>query len=175
MDKNERILHKILLSREQRAEKQKALIKTYNCSIISFVLNIPGPQKDSPLYRRIHHVGVSELISKIQEKGLEILYKQIEDKDTGSQAYICIDADSVELKKITVELEENHPLGRIFDLDVIDKNCKGITREMLGLSKRKCLLCDDESTICRRERKHTTEELILKINDLSDKFFCENE
>ena len=63
---------------------------------------------------------------------------------------------------MVVELENNHELGRIFDVDVFDKNHNQISRSMLNLAPRKCLICEKAAS-CIRTRAHTYEELIKKL------------
>lgn len=76
MDNEKDILYKILLSREKRVEKQRYLIDKYKCSLISFTLNIPGPVKDSILYRKIHQEGMRELIKRLTDEDLNICCRE---------------------------------------------------------------------------------------------------
>ncbi len=170
---NNNILQKILLSREIRAEKQRALINKYKSSLISFTLNIPGPIKDSSLYRRMHADGmiyISELLNNEAEK---IIYIETIHKDTGSEGYISVDTDPIRLKNYTIMVEKEHRLGRIFDLDIIDKNNNSIGRKDINMGPRKCLLCDQKALVCKRMQNHTTNELIGKIHDLAKEYFGE--
>ena len=41
---------------------------------------------------------------------------------TGDELLLCIDADATVLKKVMTNIEETHPLGRLFDIDIIDEN-----------------------------------------------------
>ncbi|MEY8292793.1 citrate lyase holo-[acyl-carrier protein] synthase [Carnobacteriaceae bacterium 52-44] len=81
-----------------------------------------------------------------------------------------------------VNIEENHPLGRLFDLDVLmlDQNneVQGKSRTKLGLPVRRCFLCERPAKDCGRSRrilfwsykkKYPIEsKIILKINHLID-------
>jgi len=167
------ILFKILLSREKRAEKQKYLINKYKCSLISFTLNIPGATKDSELYRKIHKEGIKEILRVLNNEHLPILYKEEIYEITGAECYICINVDVLKLKELMVTIEENHELGRIFDIDVFDSNFKIIKRKKIYLKERKCFICNDDAIVCRRNNKHTTEELLKKINVMASDFFME--
>ncbi|MBR4288051.1 MAG: citrate lyase holo-[Clostridia bacterium] len=45
-------LEEMLLCREKRAEQQKELLRRFSAPVISFTMNIPGPEKTSPLIER---------------------------------------------------------------------------------------------------------------------------
>lgn len=167
---DEKALMEILASRESRARKQEQLIKNYKTSLISFTLNIPGREKDNELYRAIHGEGLSYILQVLGERKIEVVYQEKEDKETGSEAFLLVDRKAYELKKITIEIEEDHPLGRIFDMDVFDKKGNQIGRSQVAAKPRTCLLCNKEVRLCMREKNHSYEELISKIEELGRKY-----
>lgn len=163
---DEKIFIDILESREARRDKQLKLINRYNNSLISFTLNIPGMIKDSEIYRNIHKEGIKAIIKTLDDQAINILYNEEIHKNTGSEGYIVVDMDAMDLKKVIVDIEENHPLGRIFDIDIFDFNHKQLSRKDLGSNPRRCLLCDNDATVCMRSKSHTYEELIQRIHDI---------
>ncbi|MBB6214157.1 holo-ACP synthase [Anaerosolibacter carboniphilus] len=167
---NNDALLKILESREQRAIYQSRLIKRYHSSLVSFTLNIPGSQKDSELFREIHHAGMIELLNTIKDRAA-ILYHEVKFTETGPEGYICVNADAIGLKHLTVNLEATHALGRLFDFDVFNDQCKQISRIDVGYSERTCLLCSKNVHICRREQNHSIVELLEKINSMATIYF----
>ena len=62
-----------------------------------------------------------------------------------------------------MELEDTHPLGRLFDADIILPEGRPLSRTELGAPPRRCLLCDREARFCMRNGSHTREELHAKI------------
>ena len=58
----------------------------------------------------------------------------------------------MEIKKITVEIENNLSVGRLFDMDVLDENGTHIERMEIGESPRTCLLCGNPAKECARSR-----------------------
>lgn len=156
----------LLISKENRMRRQKEWIKKHETSIISYTLNIPGNIKQSQLYDRIHYVGYQELLSVL---------KPLESKrfvfPTGSEAIMSVCMDAVELKKITIKVESDHPLGRLFDIDVLDDKGQIINRELIKLPERRCLICNQNAKICVRSRTHSTEELVKKIVNLGTFIF----
>lgn len=168
---DKKILMDILNSREERATKQRELIKRHDNSLISFTLNIPGALKDSPLYRDLHNEGMNTILDTLKDKNIFVLYKEQVHKRTGSEGFIVADVNADDLKRLTVDIEEHHALGRIFDIDVFDSNHNQISRTDLNLNPRKCLICNKEVRICMREKNHSYEELIHRIEDMGNKLF----
>lgn len=167
IDKIEEVVfYEILKSREDRALMQQKIIDRYNHPIISFTLNIPGPRKDSLEYRKIHDVGMEVIFDKLKEAQYYIEYMDKIHIDTGPEGYFSLDIDPMELKRITVDIENNHQFGRLFDIDVFDSNHGQISRTELGFGTRKCLICEGEAKVCNRSEKHTLEELIDHINNI---------
>ena len=88
----------------------------------------------------------------------------------GPEAFLNVNADAFAVKKVTVFIEENHELGRLFDFDVFTKTGEQISRTELDFPERKCLLCNNNAKVCGRSRRHSTEELLNKIYELIDEF-----
>ena len=153
----EATLQEILLAREQRAEKQKALLSQYQKSLLCFTMNIPGPEK----YNRDICLGFSVGNWLLQDalSAANCLYRQLCFENTGCVAYYVVDMPPEKLKQLAMEIEDTHLIGRLFDMDVLDPEGKKISRESLGFPRRKCLLCDQDAYICARSRAHSLEQL----------------
>ncbi|AOT69595.1 citrate lyase holo-[acyl-carrier protein] synthase [Geosporobacter ferrireducens] len=167
---NNDMLLKILESREQRAVYQNTLIQKHHSSLVSFTLNIPGPEKDSLLFRKIHHEGMSTLQRAINDQTV-IVFQESKFLETGPEGYICTNMDGIRLKHLTTHIESTHPLGRVFDFDVFDDQLVKIGRIDIGYSERTCLLCSQNAYICRREQNHSLSELLEKINTMAMDYF----
>jgi len=168
---DDKILINILNSREERSRKQINILKDFPYSLISFTLNTPGAIKDNYLYQRIHKEGLNVIIDTLNQYKDKI--KNIEElhKSTGYEGYISVDIEPLDLKTMMVSIENAHELGRLFDIDVFDKGHNQIGRSDLGLESRKCLICEKDARLCMREKNHSYEDLILKIEELSRVYF----
>lgn len=166
----EAALKQILEAREFRAELQKELMKKYKLPLISFTINIPGPAKKTSESSIIFQEGCKALMKKLQEAGSSLVYCETKEPITGFEGYFVVKMDERTLKAYMLEIEKEHPLGRLFDLDVIGTDGVPISRNDFGNSKRKCLLCDEDAHSCGRSRRHTIEELTQKINSMVDSF-----
>lgn len=156
----------ILRSREARADRQQAWLKKYKTPLVSFTLNIPGPCKQSPIMDDVHEVGLKILCSILPVHHVQKLCE-----NTGSEAMMAVPMDVRRIKSVTVDLEEHHPLGRIFDMDVIDSQGKHLSRQDMGLQPRRCLLCHEDARICTRNRTHPIPLLLERITDMAETFF----
>lgn len=154
----------LLNARERRALKQEEIRKTYEGVLVSFTLNIPGAIKVFEESVELFNVGVYLLESKLKNRGYSRLYCHTDIEDTGYVYYAIVDTDQAQaIKEICISLEENHEIGRVFDMDVISMTGLSMSRTELGYGKRKCLLCDEEGHACARNKSHTIGSLIDAI------------
>lgn len=167
---NEEDFLQILDSREERFKKQQSLNEEYKKTLISFTINAPGIQKDRDSYQNIHQVGYEDLLNVLHINNVKILYKEYLEKNTGNEAFILIDENAEKIKKLTTTIEDNHFLGRIFDIDIFDENMKQLSRTDLNLLPRKCLICQNNARVCIREKNHNYKELINTIDKLWDEY-----
>ena len=151
-------------AREYRKNMQKKMITKNKLPLISFTLNIPGPEKNSVLYQKIHKEG----LTAISKTFASLIVEQVSrDENTGCEAYFTINLPAIEIKMKTIDIEKNHLLGRIFDIDVIDVNYQSVSRSSLNCPPRRCLICREIAVLCSRSRKHSIEELLVEIKSIS--------
>lgn len=156
-------IEEVLLSRERRANIQNKLIEKYNLPIISFTMNIPGPIKTNEDIRIVFNYGKNLLIEKLKENKLEILEFYEINENTGDVLFVVVKTEEVhKVKDITLSIEENEKVGRIFDMDVIDKDFIKISRKTF----RKCFICDKQAQDCGRSRRHSIQELQNKVEEI---------
>jgi len=174
-------LEQMLEARDRRAERQKELIAEYNLPLISLTVNMPGPYKSLPVCSEIFRAGLSELFVRLKgngEKGESekpVIYQEAMELLTGPEAFVVVDADSNSLKELVIEIENLHPLGRLLDFDVIDRNGRSVSRDDLGYPRRKCLLCEQDAHACARSRAHSLDDLMAKIQSIAELYFMNKE
>lgn len=150
-------LTEILSAREIRAQKQQALLAEYQKPLLCFTMNIAGPVKLDRDISMGFSVGSWLLLDRIPAGRL--LHREEYRHHTGCEGYYMVDMPARELKALAMELEDIHPIGRLFDLDVLDTDGHKLSREEMGVPRRKCLLCDQDAHICARSRAHSVAEL----------------
>ena len=97
-------------------------------------------------------------------------------ENTGYEAFFSIKKETgiADIcKEHLTKLEETHPVGRLFDIDVLRSDVTKVSRESLGYMGRTCLLCDKPAFLCGRSRRHTAQELVERETALIRDFFVE--
>ena len=154
-------LQQLLESRDRRAARQAELLGEYpGKSLLCLTVMLPGPVKRSDVSLKIAAAAVAAVHSTF-----DLQFEELRDLDTGYEGYFIVDLDPVSAKRLAVSLEEDHPLGRLFDLDVITSDGP-LSREELGLPSRKCLICGKPVRECMRTRTHSTQELLSAIDSI---------
>lgn len=170
MKEREVTLRELLDSREARVSYQQKLLEQYGGVLVSVTLNIPGPVKDREIYRNAMKIGMKRLCEKLAEANMSryILYSEIRYPVTGPEGYLAA-GDRItaeQMKRMTMETEEETSLGRLFDMDVLtmsEGRPESVSRRSLGGRPRKCLLCGDDAKVCARSRKHEMSDLLAEI------------
>lgn len=164
-------LEEILNARENRVKIQQKMLQKAPTCLLSFTLNIPGPVKVFPYTKWAYEVG-----SSIISKGVSLLngdvLEQFETKnETGWEGFFALNLPPEEIKAYLLEQEEHHPLGRLFDFDVLRTDGSKLSRQELGFPERTCLLCGNPAFLCGRSRTHSAQELLAKEIELMENFF----
>ncbi len=159
-------LAEVLANREARVAWQRSVLARWKVPIVSLTLVLPGPHKDSPDSRFLLEAAARALDGLLAERGWPALLAEARFNPTGPEAVRAVAADPLELKRALTELEANHPLGRLWDLDVICPTRGGIPRRTLGLPPRSCLLCARPAHACARSRAHPLPSLLAAVDAL---------
>lgn len=159
--KKRMMLH--LQEKEIRAGRQKHLYEQFHLPILSFMLNIPGEQKQSDEIEKTEKICWARLKRKLCGK---IKAEEFFSSPGGNYYLAAVDMEAVLLKRLVLCLEEEQEIGRLLDFDVFDENFDSVSRTMLGYPLRKCLICQRPAKICMRERKHSTKELTAKVESI---------
>ena len=86
----------ILQAREERAERQRALLSEFGRPIVSFTMNIPGPVKDTPLIRFAFRAGLCRLRELLGEPVCEqTLFRR-----TGCEALLVYERPAAAVKNL---------------------------------------------------------------------------
>ena len=166
-------LLEMLDARERRAQRQQQLQAQYRTTLVCFTMNIAGPVKISPLIRRGFARGRELLERQFLRCRLQPLHVEIVREKTGCEAFYLVDADPLEVKKLTTLVEDASPLGRLFDMDVLCPDGRKVDREELHLEGRRCLICGGPAKACSSRRIHTVAELQEKTTRILEDTFNE--
>ena len=155
----------ILNAREARVRQQQSLLTKHQAPLLCFTMNIAGPVKTSPLIQRGFYAGLGLLDSKLPLEN--ILFREVQMLPTGCEAVFAIDLPAKKIKDLCTAIEENHPLGRLFDMDVIGTDGIKLERE----AQRGCIVCGAPGRFCAASRAHSVQQLQAVTTELLTRYF----
>lgn len=167
MNSNQVTIEDMMVCRERRAAIQQDYLDTCHKTVISFCMNIPGPVKTNADIRRAFDAGFSEISAVLSAHRLSILRQCCFHDKTGNELIMCVDGDAALIKILMCKIEENHPLGRLYDIDVLDSNGIKLSRPAF----RQCIICGCQAQECARSRKHGVDEMLYKIMNMIHDYF----
>ena len=161
-------LQQLLASRDERHAMQMQLIADHpHETLVCLTVVVPGSDKRNQQSLTVAHAAIEALQQEFQPLPGHLLQR---DLPTGFEAYMLTSCNSTETKRRTCQIEDTHPLGRLFDIDVMASDGTPIARQSIGCEPRKCLLCDNEARYCMRNHTHSQEELWQKIDQMVEDF-----
>ncbi len=161
-------LDKLLASRDRRVEMQQKLREKHpNLTLVCLTVIMPGNVKRNLSSLIVSQAAINALLNRFEGKIVDIITRDLE---TGYEAYLLTSLSQHEAKMIACDIEDNHPLGRLFDIDILDADGIPVKRETAGFQPRRCLMCDNEARYCMRNRAHTPQELNAKIQQMVDAY-----
>lgn len=140
---------------------QRELLAKHGAPLISFTMNIAGPIKTSAEIERAFDDGLY-LIERFICR-FEVLERIIKKEKCGPVAIFSVRAGAKGLKRLATYTEEEYcPIGRLFDIDVIDTDGTHLSRE----NERGCLVCGAPGRACAAGRLHPVSQIVEKTNEM---------
>lgn len=156
----------LLVSRDERQARQHAR----SSAILFHWSPLPWlrqwPIKDSEVTRRIFNHGVTALRALAAKQGWQIQEQAALVSASGPEGMLSIAAPARDLKLATIELEHSHPLGRLWDIDVLTPEGDILSRRDYSLPPRRCLLCEQSAAVCARGKTHQLTDLLNRMEAL---------
>ena len=163
-------LEQLLKARDDRYARQLSLTNEWpGRALVCMTVVLPGPVKRDARSLKVAEAGLEAVRAVFTP-----VYQEAYDRETGFEAFFLVDVPLLDAKKACCEIENEHPFGRLMDLDVLEpvgETVVPVSRERVGEPPRTCLLCGRPARACMRARTHSQEELIRVIDRLlaSDK------
>ncbi len=161
-------LNDMLTAREDRVKRQNELLSKYHCPIVCYTMNIAGPTKKDALIERAFFSGLNQVKQQFADN--TVFYEYFL-KETGCEAMFCVNLAAEKLKKVCLKIEECAPIGRLFDMDVIDKDGTRLHRN----TQRCCLVCKKSGSSCASRRLHSVNELQFATKSIIKEYFKEQD
>ena len=137
--------------------------------LVEFSLNIAGTVKTFPFAQAAFREEVRELSDRLSR--FSVLKTEVYEKNTGDCAFFLLKSQAIQVKKFLVSVEESHPLGRLFNLDVCGPDGISVKRHDLGLLPRTCLVCGEDAHVCAQKKSHSMELIQWQTAKLFHEFF----
>lgn len=158
-------LEELLRSRDERSKLQHHLLAANpGMTVVMLTIVMPGTVKRNSLSLRTGRAAVEALAQAFGKQ------PTVRDLNTGFEAYLLTPLAPSEAKRKACRIEEEHPLGRLFDIDIIDQRGIPVERSTIGLPPRRCLLCHNEARYCMRNHSHTREEVLQRIKEMVENY-----
>uniref|UniRef100_Q07L21 citrate lyase holo-[acyl-carrier protein] synthase n=1 Tax=Rhodopseudomonas palustris (strain BisA53) TaxID=316055 RepID=Q07L21_RHOP5 len=158
----------VLANREARVARRLDVFLTQRRPVVSLTIVMPGPVKDCAASRALRDAALETLSGLFEARGWAAETVDIGNGPAGPEALVSVGIDARDLKQAMVALEDDHPLGRLWDLDVVDPVTGGISRSDLGQRPRQCLICGEPAHACARSRSHAIPDLLAAMKGLID-------
>lgn len=155
-------LAEILAARDARRSRQLELLAEYpEKALVVLTVVLPGSVKrnaQSLLIAREAWRTLDECFARLT------LHAEQHDLDTGFEGYRVVDLEPRAAKLLTLQIEDEHPLGRLFDLDVVLPGGIPLSREAMGRPPRRCMLCNEAARFCMRNHTHSLNDLLAHVD-----------
>lgn len=161
----------ILQARDERQARHDRLLRQYNHTLLSYKLNMPGSVKSNRLLCRVFDEGLRVIKAGLQGRAMPIVFEETLYQNSGPEFFGVVAAAAGDVKALSMDIEDTHPLGRLYDIDILDATGKKYDRSDMQRPERRCLICDQPAFVCGRSRAHSSEELLVKIQGMYDAYF----
>lgn len=135
--------------------KEQDIVRKNKMPLITFKFNIPTIPKNSPPISQAFIKALKDFLQFLGKINDNFTIIEQSENVLGPYALILIKFNSKLLKKKAIKFENEHKIGRLFDIDIMDE----LGRVLNRTKKRKCFLCDNPAIICMRLNKHSQNEV----------------
>ena len=148
----------LLEKREKTDFFEKELLSRFPFKTLVVIrANMPGGKKGSIESNWIVYRIFLECKKKMSP--LKIFHSYTDEE--GLIFFLIVDAPPLEVKALSIKIEDDEPLGRLADIDVLTAEKLFSRNDFPQKNKRrKCFLCEKDAVICARSRAHSQKEIM---------------
>jgi len=155
------------MDREKRYDRILELIEEYRLPVLCGKINYPGKNKITVEAIKAFEALKQSINLKFDEKSL---FSQMLYGCDGNSLLMVINEDPLKAKNMAVSIEENHILGRVFDIDIYVEDGSSIGRDSINRNPRKCLICNNDARICIKSNTHDVKDVIKEVDGIINKY-----
>ncbi len=160
----------VLEARELRWQKKKKLAEktekqfpSVQATFAFCTLRMPAALRISGKYHGLVALFQNALRKTLGSSGIAILAFGTEQYVDGPGSWLAAECDAMTLKRLAIELEEEHPQGALIDIDVADSVGNPLSRRDMGYPARKCLVCGEDAVLCSAGQNHSLSEIADRV------------
>lgn len=148
----------LLEKREKTDFFEKELLSRFPFKTLVVIrANMPGGKKGSIESNWIVYRIFLECKKKMAP--LKIFHSYTDEE--GLIFFLIVDAPPLEVKALSIKIEDDEALGRLADIDVLTAKKLFSRNDFPHENKRrKCFLCEKDAVICARSRAHSQKEIM---------------
>ncbi len=162
----------ILEAKSARWTKRIALAEALppGNSLITLTIRLPASIRVSPLWTGRGRELFETIIGAAAKAELNPQNIELRQSADGPEAYFAVPLKARRAKEFCLDFEEGRPWGALVDADVMGSGGLVFGREELGLEPRACLVCGGQGSLCAVEKRHSTEEIAKRAEELWKSF-----
>lgn len=156
----------ILAAKERRWNKKLALAEGLRAgglagkaALAALTLRMPAPLRTSGKFLAEARAMHADFAGRLAALGAAVLAEEFRVGADGPESYFAVRLAAADLKRAALAFEDEHPLGELADVDVMDADGSPLGRADLGLPPRRCLVCGADAGACVVRRNHAPEEV----------------
>ncbi|WP_394243817.1 citrate lyase holo-[acyl-carrier protein] synthase [Vibrio astriarenae] len=151
----------------QHTDQQQKWIKQYRLPLLRVTTFVPRIMANSEVAEKIYSIAKQQVHDTLSQSNYKVIESDsFEDKDGKGLLMAISGASSTQLKRAMIKLENNHPLGPLFNFDVLNRDGKMVSRRSSEMEPRKCIICDHAASYCAASHIHSEESLEREVLQL---------
>ncbi len=150
------------------AKQQELIAQNPGLTLVVITVNIPRAVERTQITSDIGYEALRVLLEYL---GRKPDVQDVLERTTGFEAYVMVPMDPRDVKAMCADIEGTHPLGSLFNLDVVTPEGNVLRRRDVGFRGRRCMICGEPALTCVRRGTHSTPEIVEKIKDMHSDYF----
>ena len=148
----------VLAAREARYLKQASLAASAGGTVVTINLNLPGGNDRYAWSALALDEAITEASRAAAARGWR--FNEVERETDAAGPYVLgtVTVPVARVKQAMVLLEEGHPRGRLWDIDVLDRDGRPVSRAETGQGPRQCYVCNAPAHECRVLKRHSLDQ-----------------
>lgn len=148
-------------------KRQQKFTLKYGLPQLVVNTHIPGELSEKPYSDTVYQIAIHAVKEYLTESESLIIDQEVVQDSTGLEATLVIKGTTAsQLKRAMAYIENNHPLGRLINIDVINPQGRSVSRKGTQMEPRKCLLCESAASYCAINHRHSLKEIEKKIIEM---------